>query len=75
LAPLNSQRVLKDMEKPRGDTVDAAGVVPLVPGDPQHESPVLTAAPITPVTPVTAEAFHIERCRETESTATPAEAY
>lgn len=57
LAPLNSQRVLKDMEKPRSDTVDAAGAFPLVPRDPQHESPALTAAPITPVTPVTAEAF------------------
>jgi hypothetical protein len=57
LIPLNPQRVLKDMEKPSSDTVDAAGAMTLIPRDPQHEYPAPTVAPITPITPVTAEAF------------------
>jgi hypothetical protein len=57
LIPLNPQRVLKDMERPADEPLDAAGALTLIPRDLQHESPALPVAPVTPVTPVTAEAF------------------
>lgn len=57
LAPLNPQRVLKDMEKPLIEAPEAAEPLALVPRASQNEIPAPSVAPVTPVTPVTAEAF------------------
>lgn len=59
LYPFNPQRVLKDLVKPLAEAAppDAGGEPALSPGLSQHETPGIFAAPGTPVTPVTAEAF------------------
>jgi len=59
LYPFNPQRVLKDLVKPLADlpTLVASGATTLSPGLSQHETPRISAAPVTPVTPITAEVF------------------
>ncbi|KAM0703962.1 hypothetical protein Q7P35_008968 [Cladosporium inversicolor] len=57
LIPLNPRRVLKDMEKPVNDPLEAGGALTLIPRNPQHENPAPPVALVTPVTPVTADAF------------------
>lgn len=56
---LNQQKVLKDLVKPPADVPapEASGEPTLSSGSSQDETPRISAAPITPVTPVTAEAF------------------
>lgn len=51
--------MLKDLVKPLAElpTPDACGGPALGSGFSQHETPMISAAPVTPVTPVTAEAF------------------
>lgn len=60
LFPPNPQRVLKDMEKPPAEPLQAAGALILGPRGSEHDVPaprVAPTAPVTPVTPVTAEGF------------------
>lgn len=59
LDPSNPQRVLKDLVKPLAElpVLDAGGEPALSSGPRQYETPRIFAASVTPVTPVSAEAF------------------